>query len=54
MPISYFEILRVLQVCKKLDLPRVGNQYVLSEIEIAKIRSELGRKPTGRPRKAER
>jgi len=42
---------RVLQVCKKLDLPRVGNQYVLGEREISKIKNELGHKPTGRPRK---
>ena len=42
---------RVLQICKKLDLPRVGNQYVLGEEEIAVIRDALGHKPTGRPKK---
>ena len=45
---------RVLQVCKKLNLPRVGNQYVLSENEISEIKNELGHKPTGRPRKETR
>lgn len=43
----------VLQVCKKLDLPRVGNQYVLGE-EISRIKNEIGRKPTGRPRKSDK
>lgn len=45
---------RVLQVCKKLELPRVGNQYVLGEKEISKIKNELGHKPTGRPRKSDK
>ena len=40
-----------LQVCKKLSLPRVGNQYVLGEAEIDLIKDALGHKPTGRPRK---
>ena len=42
---------RVLQVCKKLELPRVGNQYVLGEKEIEIIKDALGHKPTGRPKK---
>lgn len=37
---------------KKLELPRVGNQYVLGEEEITIIRDALGHKPTGRPRKS--
>ena len=45
---------RVLQVCKKLELPRVGNQYVLGEEEIVIIRNALGHKPTGRPRKKDK
>ena len=41
----------VLLVCQKKNLPRVGNQYVLGEEEIATIKDALGHKPTGRPRK---
>ncbi len=41
----------VLLVCQKKKLPRVGNQYVLGEGDIAAIKSALGHKPTGRPRK---
>ncbi len=42
---------RILQICKRLNLPRVGNQYVLGEEEIMIIRNALGHKPSGRPRK---
>ncbi len=41
----------VLLVCQKKNLPRVGNQYVLGEGEIATIKDALGHKQTGRPRK---
>lgn len=41
----------VLLVCQKKKLPRVGNQYVLGEGEIAVIKNALGHKPTGRPKK---
>ncbi len=42
---------RILMVCKDLSLPRVGNQYVLGQKEIDLIKSVVGHKPTGRPRK---
>lgn len=40
-----------LLVCQKKNLPRVGKQYVLGEEETATIKSSLGHKPTGRPKK---
>jgi hypothetical protein len=42
---------RILQICKDHSLPRVGNQYVLSDLEIEAIKKEIGHKPSGRPRK---
>jgi len=41
----------ILLICQEKNLPRVGNQYVLGEEEIAVIKDSLGHKPTGRPRK---
>lgn len=41
----------VLLICQEKKLPRVGNQYVLSETDISVIKGSLGHKPTGRPRK---
>lgn len=41
----------ILLICQEKNLPRVGKQYVLGEEEIAIIKSSLGHKPTGRPRK---
>ena len=41
----------ILLKCKEKNLPRVGNQYVLGEEEIAVIKDSLGHKPTGRPKK---
>ena len=42
---------RVLQLCKILDMPRIGSQYVLSEKNVDTLKAALGHKPTGRPRK---
>ena len=42
---------RILQVCKTLDMPRIGSQYVLSEKDIDTLKAALGHKPSGRPRK---
>lgn len=41
---------RILQICKDCSMPRVGNQYVLSDLEIEAIKKEIGHKPTGRPK----
>ena len=41
----------ILLICQEKNLPRVGKQYVLGEEEIAIIKSSLGHKPTGRPKK---
>lgn len=42
---------RVLQLCKILDMPRIGSQYVLSEEDVDTLKAALGHKPSGRPRK---
>ena len=44
---------RIIQVCRKADIPKRGNQYVLSDAEIAKVRALLGHRPSGRPRKGD-
>ena len=44
---------RIVQVCRKLGLEKLGMQYIIKEDDIPAIKAELGKKQPGRPRKKE-
>lgn len=42
---------RIIQACRVAGVEKLGSQYALTENDIAMVRSVIGKRPSGRPKK---